>query len=358
MLRTQKGIQRFVRMGTATLAVGLLACCQSAYGQLGAIGDAVGGAAEGVTEAAGGVTEQATDVAGQAGQVGAQAGTAANISSAIGGSLTAGNNQLSVDSVQQGGILANAGVQAGDQIVGVAGNQITSAADLNSQLQAAADAAGEAVLQVRRNGQLQDLTADLSQFARNRGRLGISLNEAEGALSVRQVMQNTAAARAGLQAGDEILSVNGQDIANVNQLRSQLDSAMQGDGTANIKIRRNGQVQNVTANLGAQTHTAARIGTQLADIGADATTETVLNTYLGTQLGGQNGLTIQGVQQGGLAALANLTGGDEILAVGGQQASRENFQSLLLADLLDDGQASIRIRRDGKEYSAPIRLCR
>jgi C-terminal processing protease CtpA/Prc len=314
----------------AVLTLGLALVSQPAHAQLGGVGGAVGGAAEAAGAAAGdtagaaaeagaeggvdaaaagtqagadvgaqagaevatdatqaveGATEGATQAAGQAagaargaaeaatqaaGQAGAEAATAADIGTAMGATFSAADKRLSVDSVQQGGIFANAGVQSGDEIVAVAGQQVTSEAQLVDRLRAAADAGNEAIIRVRRDGQLQQLTA----------------------------------------------------------------------------------------NLGARTHTTAKIVTDLANIGGNATADSVLRTYVGTRLGGDKGLTIENVQRGSLAARANLTSGDEILAVGGQEVTPENFYPRLQADLLQDGRANIRIRRDGQVYRAPINLCR
>ena len=276
----------------AALVFGLTLVHQSAFGQLGGVGDVVGGAADAVGGAAGAVGGAAGEAAGAArgavgeaagaargaaeaateavGETGAQLATDAEVGAALGASFNAADNRLSVSSVQQGSILANAGLQPGDEILAVAGQQVTSEAELIGRIRAAADAGNQAILRVRRNGQLQELTV----------------------------------------------------------------------------------------NLGARLHTAAKVVADPANLGVNASADSVLQSYVGTQLGGPNGLVIQNVRQGSLAARANLTNGDEVLSVGGREVTPENFYPQLQADLLEDGRADIHIRRGNQVYRAPINLCR
>ena len=76
----------------------------------------------------------------------------------------------------------------------------------------------------------------------------IGLNSPEGAL-VSDVSPNSPGQRAGLQSGDVILSINGTPIAESNQLRMNV-SMMNPGQTVHMKVFRDGQTREVTAQVG------------------------------------------------------------------------------------------------------------
>jgi S1-C subfamily serine protease len=79
--------------------------------------------------------------------------------------------------------------------------------------------------------------------------LGVMLyNDRSNPLEVRRVMPQSPAEEAGLQRGDEILSVNGQRVSSVDQLRRQIDR-IGSDQEVEIGILRDGQRETVTATL-------------------------------------------------------------------------------------------------------------
>jgi serine protease Do len=76
----------------------------------------------------------------------------------------------------------------------------------------------------------------------------VGLNNPEGAM-VTDVSPNSPGQRAGLQSGDVILSMNGNNIAESNQLR--MDVSMMNPGqTVHLKVFRDGQTRDVTAQVG------------------------------------------------------------------------------------------------------------
>jgi len=173
-----------------------------------------------------------------------------------------------VGSVDEDSAAAKAGVQKGDVIVEFAGERVRSAAQLRRLIRETP--AGRAVsLQVIRDGQARTLTANLQsrtnefsvqvpeiripemniapnfvepfyrsfnfQFDGGRPSLGISGDELTTQLAsyfgvkqgkgvlVREVVVGSAAANAGLKAGDVIVAVDGKSVATLAELRQALE---------------------------------------------------------------------------------------------------------------------------------------
>jgi serine protease Do len=76
----------------------------------------------------------------------------------------------------------------------------------------------------------------------------IGLNAPEGAL-VSDVSPNSPAQRAGLQSGDVIVSMNGTNVVESNQLRMNV-SMMNPGQTVHLKVFRDGQTRDVTVQVG------------------------------------------------------------------------------------------------------------
>ena len=148
-----------------------------------------------------------------------------------------------VSSVEKGSPAAKAGLEPGDVILGIDGKTLASAGDLPAAV--ALKKPGEAArLQVWRQGATRDIEVRVGSFgdekvakldtpSADKGRLGVAVRpltpeerrqaETKGGLLVEQA--NGAAARAGIRPGDIILSVNGQAIDSVEQLRGIIAKA-------------------------------------------------------------------------------------------------------------------------------------
>ena len=142
-----------------------------------------------------------------------------------------------VSSVEKDSPAAKAGLEPGDVILGIDGKSVASAGDLPAAV--ALKKPGESArLQVWRKGGTRDIEVKVGSFAEekvaaaetpnaDKGRLGVAVRplspeekrqaEVKGGVIVEQA--NGAAARAGIRPGDIILSVNGQPIDSVEQLR-------------------------------------------------------------------------------------------------------------------------------------------
>ena len=142
-----------------------------------------------------------------------------------------------VASVEKGSPAARSGLEPGDVILGIDGKTIESPGELPAAV--ASKLPGEtARLQVWRKGETRNIDVKVGSFgdekvaasetpSADKGRLGVAVRpltpdeqrqaEVKGGLLVEQA--GGAAAKAGIRPGDIIVSVNGQPIGEVEQLR-------------------------------------------------------------------------------------------------------------------------------------------
>lgn len=144
-----------------------------------------------------------------------------------------------VSSVEKGGPADKAGLQSGDVIRKVNGQPIVSSGDLPAVISLAAP--GDTLkMEVWRQGATQTLTARLGSAddkagqvigkkeAPSQGKLGLALRplqpdeKQEAGVDTGLLVQQSSgpAARAGVQPGDVLLSINGVPVKNVEQVRA------------------------------------------------------------------------------------------------------------------------------------------
>jgi serine protease Do len=152
-----------------------------------------------------------------------------------------------------------AGLRPGDVVVTADGRAIEDSSALSRYI--ASKAPGSTVrLQIVRDGQHSNLTVPLGTFpdeeAREEsaeargGQMGMTLRDLSPALAdqlglprgtrgvvVAGVEAGEAAEDAGLQRGDVIVSVNGDDVENVEDFDKEIAKA-KGDGLARLRVRR------------------------------------------------------------------------------------------------------------------------
>lgn len=143
-----------------------------------------------------------------------------------------------VGSVSDGSLAAEAGIRAGDEIIAVAGQPTPTWEDVNWQLIGFIGEDVELALQVRSaDGAVRDYHLPVSRWLADAeqpdpvGALGLRVRQVPLPAVIGQVLPEGAAERAGLQAGDHILSVNGETAADwyawVEQIQSSPGEPLQ-----------------------------------------------------------------------------------------------------------------------------------
>jgi membrane-associated protease RseP (regulator of RpoE activity) len=82
-----------------------------------------------------------------------------------------------------------------------------------------------------------------------RGFVGIELTDSERGVGIKSVLAEGPAAKAGLQAGDEVTQVNGKAIKNAKDLRQQTAELKPGQ-SIKVTVRRGGESREITVNSG------------------------------------------------------------------------------------------------------------
>ncbi len=142
---------------------------------------------------------------------------------------------------------------------------------------------------------IQDLTSDLAQ--------AFNLGEGQRGVVVAQVQAGSAAARAGIEAGDVVISVDGKPVESAAELRNEIGSHRIGD-KVRLTLLRDGSTKTVEA----------KIGEPQADV---ATAGSVHKFLAGARLearGDSHGIRVMGVEPGSPAQSAGLQQGDVIVA--------------------------------------------
>ncbi len=183
----------------------------------------------------------------------------------------------------------------------------------------------------------------LSLTADFRKSLGLA-DSVQGAL-VSQVVEDSAAARAGIQAGDVITSINGQDVKSAAELRNRIGMLRVGD-RVNIALIREGKPRSVAATIGKQSEVeaaAAELHASLAGADlADAPPEQVQG----------GGVLVRTVEAGSPAARIGLRANDVILVV---DRTRVANLSQFREAIKDRPSFLLQIRRGQQRVLLPVR---
>jgi len=157
------------------------------------------------------------------------------------------------------------------------------------------------------------------------------------------VLADTAAARAGLASGDEIIAMDGTTVAGQTDVVLELLDQMSGDGRATLRLRSgNGNEREVLLEV---TDPAARLKLTEPE-----------NLLRGVGFGFWSPPTpavIGSIAAGGAAERAGLTTGDEVLAVNGSPVA--DFTAFGQRIAAAPGQELVlTVRRSGAELAVPV----
>ncbi len=172
----------------------------------------------------------------------------------------------------------------------------------------------------------------------------------EGAL-VSKVDPDSAAARAGVKAGDVILQYNGANLVDSGQLSAAVAMESPGD-SAHLKIWRDGKTVDLTAQLGGVPGKAELVQTAATGAGKLGLGVRPLTADESSQSGISAGLLVERVQ--GAAARAGIQAGDVVLAVDGTGVSNVSE----LRSLIDkhEGPVALLIQRGEERIFVPVEL--
>jgi len=172
----------------------------------------------------------------------------------------------------------------------------------------------------------------------------------QGAL-VSKVDPDSAAAHAGIKAGDVILSYNDANLFDAGQLSAAVAMAAPGDA-ANLKIWREGKTLDLTAKLGGIPAKAELVKTAATASGKIGLGVRPLTSDESSQSGIAAGLLVERVQ--GAAARAGIQPGDVVLAVDGTAVSNVDQ----LRNAIDHQQSTVAllIQRGEARIFVPVEL--
>ncbi len=179
----------------------------------------------------------------------------------------------------------------------------------------------------------------------------LGVEKSAGAL-VGDVTANSPASKAGLQKGDIITEIDGQAVADANQLRLKV-GMMEPNAKANLKILRDGKAQDVTVQLGSFPANEERAsnsnsgeknealeGVKVETLTADIAQELKLGPT-------SKGVVVDSVDSGSRAAEAGLQRGDVIQQVNRKPVTNVNEFKQAISSTTKDKPVLLLVNRQG-----------
>jgi serine protease Do len=180
--------------------------------------------------------------------------------------------------------------------------------------------------------QIQPVTKEIAE--------SLGLKKAEGAI-VAEPQKDSPAVKAGIEAGDVIVSVDGKPVENARDLARKI-AAMAPNTTVQLGIWRKGSEKTVRVTLGELPNTQ-EAREQRNDQRRDRADEPKLGLSL-APAGSEPGVVVAEVDPSGPAADSGLRAGDVILEVAGRTVDTPDQVSKALGDARAEGKRSILLR--------------
>jgi len=180
--------------------------------------------------------------------------------------------------------------------------------------------------------QIQPVTADIAD--------SIGLKQAQGAL-VAEPQEGSPAAKAGIKAGDVIVSVNGESVRDARTLARRISSLAPG-ASVKLGVFRNGKEEQLSLTLGElPKERQARASTEDREVPGSDLPRLGLSLAPGT--GGQ-GVVVTAVDPDGAAAAHGFKTGDVILDVGGRAVNAPADVRKAMNDAKSAGRRTVLMR--------------
>src|SRR6185312_4552765 len=184
--------------------------------------------------------------------------------------------------------------------------------------------------------QIQPVTQDIAD--------SLGLKKAEGAL-VAEPQTNSPAQKAGIEAGDVIISVDGKEVKDARDLAKRI-GAMAPKASVKLTVLHKGSEKAVTLTLGElpnakEARANSDDGDNSADLGKLGLTLAPAARVSGS---GSEGVVVTGVDSNGVAADHGFSTGDVILEVAGKSVSTPADIRDVVSTARTDGKRSVLMR--------------
>ena len=197
-----------------------------------------------------------------------------------------------------------------------------------------------------------------------RGRLGITIQQLDQSLAdsfgmkkpggalVSAVENDSPAAKAGIEPGDVIVSVNGKEVKSSNELPPLIANILPGN-SAKLQVWRKGGLRDIDVKVGAQKEDKDQVASvegKEANLGRLGLGLRALTPEERRQVDGKGGLLVESVS--GAAARAGIRPGDVVLSVNGEPVSSVEQLRGLVAKA--SKRVALLIQRDEFKLFVPI----
>jgi S1-C subfamily serine protease len=239
---------------------------------------------------------------------------------------------------------ASAGLQVGDIITAVNGNQVT-AETLPSTIQSL-HVGDNVKLDVLRNGETLDLQAALSARPEtpsvnlpSRAYLGVTLEGTDQGVVIREVAPLSPAATAGLKVGDVIVSINGTAVTTREEAVNAIQALKAGDKVS-LEIQRGSENLTIEAVLGNRFEINMQAVPGMMNLGI-------------TYNGGTQAWEINALSEDSALYAAGLRAGDSITAFDGK-ALNPTALADYLKDMAADQNVKLTVERSGESIEITV----